>query len=94
MKRQRLLWQRLADSVDLPGESLPGIPVVEIAGRGRVLIENHLGVCEYGDCQICVKVKNGQICIQGCRLKLSQMSSAQIVISGRVDSVNFCEKGR
>ncbi len=94
MKRQRFLWQRLADSADLAGEPVPGVPLVEIAGMERVLIENHNGVCEYGREQIRVNVRYGQVCIQGCGLRLSQMTAAQLVISGRIQGVSFVEKRR
>lgn len=94
MKRRRYLLQRLADSADLPGEALPGIPLVEIAGQGRVLIENHGGVCEYGCELIRVNVRYGQVCVQGCELTISQMTSAQLVISGKIQSVSLVEKRR
>lgn len=94
MKHRRYLLQRLADSADLPGESLPGVPLVEIAGQGRVLIENHGGVCEYGCEQIRVKVGFGQVCVQGCGLTLSQMTSSQLVISGKIQCVSLVEKRR
>lgn len=92
MKRRGFLWQRLVDSADLPGESMPGIPLVEIAGQGRVLIENHGGVCEYGCEQIRVNVRYGQVCVQGCGLKLSQMTAAQLVISGKIHCVSLVDK--
>lgn len=94
MKRRRYLLQRLADSADLPGESLPGVPLVEIAGQGRVLIENHGGVFEYGRELIRVKVGFGQVCIQGYGLTFSQMTSSQLVISGKIQCVSLVEKRR
>ena len=42
---QKRNWmQMLADGADLPAEPLPGVPVVEVAGENRVLIERHAGV--------------------------------------------------
>lgn len=34
-------WQRLARDADIHGQPLPGVPIVELAGDRRVLIENH-----------------------------------------------------
>lgn len=87
-KRQELFF-RLTDSMELPGEPMPGQPVIEIAGDSRVLVENHSGVKEYCRERIGVKVKYGTVCICGCGLELKHMSSQQLVISGRIDAVTL-----
>lgn len=92
MKQHRHLLHRLTDSADLPGESFPLTPLVEIMGNKRVLIENHKGVCEYGTEQIRIKVSFGQVCVQGCGLMLSQMTAAQLVISGDIRCVSLTDK--
>lgn len=86
MGRRRYL-QRLAAAADLPAEPLPGMPLVEIAGDCRVLIEHHQGVIEYDTKQIRVKVSKGQICICGCGLQLAQMSRSQLIVIGTIQSV-------
>jgi sporulation protein YqfC len=72
---------------------LPGNTVVEIAGTGRVLIENHRGVTQYSEEMIGVRVKYGQVCVCGSGLKLAQMSCSRLVICGCIYSVTL-EKGR
>lgn len=79
--------QHLADSSELESEALPGLPILEIAGDRRVLIERHGGVLEYGPERIRIRVAYGTVCITGCGLELVRMSRQQLVISGRVDSV-------
>ena len=81
--------ERLRNAAALPDEPLPGLPLVEIAGQQRVLIENHRGVVEYGPQTIRVKVKFGQICISGTGLELARMTKGQLIISGRIDSVHL-----
>lgn len=66
-----------------------GMPLVEIAGEKRVLIENHKGVTEYDADRICIRVKYGQICVCGENLTLSQMTGACLVICGRIDSITL-----
>ncbi len=91
---QKMNWlQRLADRADLLGESLPGVPLLEIAGDCRVLIEEHKGVTEYSKEQICIKVSYGLVCICGCGLELIKMSREQLAISGRIDCVKLQRKG-
>lgn len=84
--------ERLADRADLPGEALPGQPLIEILGEHRVLIEHHSGVTEYGREKIQVKMRYGCLCIYGCGLELARMNSDQLIISGRIDSVSIIRR--
>lgn len=84
------LFERAMMGADLPGEAVPGLPLVEIFGEHRVLIENHKGVIGYGCSEICVKVKFGVLKISGNSLTLSRMTKQQLVISGTIDSVCLC----
>ena len=85
----RGIMQRITDAADLQDELLPGIPLVEIAGDGRVLIEHHFGVTEYGRCQVCVRVKYGFVIVTGSRLEFSRMTRDILIISGRIDCVRL-----
>ena len=84
--------QKLAEGFDLPGELPPGVPVVEIAGDCRVLIERHSGMTEYSRERICTRVCYGIVCICGSDLELSHMSREQLIISGRIDSVQIIRR--
>ena len=79
--------QQLADRTELESEALPGMPILEIAGDRRVLIERHGGVLEYGPERIRVRVSYGTVCVSGYSLELVRMTSQQLVIAGQVDSV-------
>ena len=81
--------QRLADGADLYGEQLPGVPVVELAGDRRVLIERHSGVTRYSPCVITVKVSYGVVHINGTGLELTQMTRHQLVISGCIQAISL-----
>lgn len=89
MGRKNSFMEQLTNAADLQDEPIPGLPLIEIAGERRVLIENHRGVVEYGSETIRVKVKYGQVCICGCGLELVRMTRGQLVISGRVDAVQL-----
>ena len=92
MKQHRHILQRLTESADLPAEALPRVPLVELAGDRRVLIENHKGVTEYGTEKICVQLSYGHLCICGTGMELSRMTKEQLVISGRIDSVTLLRR--
>lgn len=89
MARGRYFVQRLADGADLHTEPLPGIPIVEVAGDRRVLIERHKGVTEYGPQQIRVRLDFGSVCICGTGLQLARMTRQQLVVTGWIDSVQL-----
>ena len=80
---------RLAEAAAFSEEILPGVPILEIAGDNRILIERHKGVTEYGRERICVKVVYGIVCICGCGLELVRMAQEQLVISGRIDCIQI-----
>lgn len=90
MKQRKNLFDAFARSADLPTEAVPGLPLVEIAGERRVLIENHRGVTVYGCNMIHVKVSYGHLCICGRGLELAQMTRQQLVVTGTIDSVSLC----
>lgn len=89
MKQRERLLQRMALAADLPVEALPGVPLVELAGERRVLIERHQGVTAYAREEICVKVSYGCICITGEGLELARMTKEQLVITGRIDHIQL-----
>lgn len=75
-------------SPDLP-EIYKKLPLVELAGDERVLIENHHCVMQYTSNCICVKVSFGGIRIKGKRLRIVKMTSDQLVICGGIDCVEL-----
>ena len=89
MKKDKLWVERIAEGTDLQDTPIPGLPLIELAGDRRVLMENHGGVTEYGTERICVRVKFGQVCISGEDLCLSKMSKYQLIISGRIASIEL-----
>ena len=82
----------LTEGLDLGSETMPGMVVAELAGDRRVLIEGHRGVTEYCRERITVKVSYGWLCVTGCGLELRQMSREQLVICGRIDSIQLRRK--
>ena len=92
MDRSRGILDRLVEGADLPGEMLPGQPLVELSGDRRVLVENHRGVTEYSRERIGIRVSYGQVLVCGCGLELIRMSKEQLVITGRVEGITLCRR--
>ncbi|MBQ7817409.1 MAG: YabP/YqfC family sporulation protein [Oscillospiraceae bacterium] len=86
--------ERITNAADLSDELIPGVPLVEIAGDRRVLIEHHCGVTQYGRCQISVRVKYGTVVVVGTQLELTRMTGQQLIITGRIECVQLERGGR
>lgn len=87
------VMQQLTEKADLPMEPIPGLPVVEIAGDNRVLIENHCGMSECGCDTILVKVRFGKVRVYGQKLELANMSAHQLIIRGNICGVELMRGG-
>ena len=94
MRKRKSIFEKIAFAADLPDEPIPRLPLVEIAGQGRVLIENHLGVVAYETNQIVVKVTFGTVSVWGRTLELARMIRGQLVISGAIRSVELNGGGK
>ena len=89
MVNRSKLFERVMLGAELPGEPAPGLPLVEIMGCGRVLIENHLSVLCYSTTEIRVKTRQGYICVCGEEMTLAQMTKHRLIILGTISSVSF-----
>lgn len=70
-------------------EPVPGVPIVEITGFRRVLIENHRGIIGYSREQIRVRVSRGAIVVRGNGLSLTHMSRDVLVVTGSIACVDL-----
>lgn len=93
MKRQKDGIRQLVKLHDLGDGVLPGVPLVEISGDRRVLIEHHQGVVAYGCHEICVRVRYGILSVSGSSLNLARMTKEQLVICGCIDGVRLMKSG-
>ena len=80
---------KLGDAIDLQDAAVPGLPVIEIVGNIRVLMEHHCGVTEYGNKRIVVKMKKNMVAVDGDCLELTKMTSDQLIITGTIYGVSL-----
>lgn len=88
MNRRQKWLERFQEGMDTASI----VPLVEIAGTNRILIENHAGVSGYSSDCICVKVKFGHIQLIGCGLEIAKMTRDQLIIRGRIREVKLCRR--
>ena len=71
------------------GNVLSVLPIVELVGQGRLLIENHQGVLSYAPNEIAIKVSYGRVIVKGKDLQLMEMSRVKLAICGRIDGLQI-----
>lgn len=76
----------------LPKEVISKSPKITITGFDELFIENFRGILEYEDFFARIKTEIGIISINGFNLKLNQMTEEDILVTGRIESIDF-EKG-
>lgn len=75
-------------------EALPFLPIVEIAGEHRALVENHDGVCQYTPEHISILVKYGEIHLSGCGLSLKHMTQTKLLVTGKLEHISLIRRKR
>ena len=83
----RDLPEETAERFELPPEAVAGMPRSTITGRSRVLVENHRGLLEYGEDTVEVAGGRIRVRIHGTELQLRAMDRNDLVITGRILSV-------
>lgn len=89
LKRRVDIIHHAALGIELPDEPVLGIPLVEILGNCRVLIENHHGVKGYSCSEITVCADFGTFCVRGNKLEIASMTKHRLVINGTIESVSL-----
>jgi sporulation protein YqfC len=87
MRRQGKMINKMIATADLDAEIEHRLPIIEVAGNNRVLIENHRSVTSYSTDKICVSVKFGCVRICGSGLTIAKMSNEQLVILGDIHCI-------
>ncbi len=93
MEKGKAFFENMMTHTSLTAESVPGQPIVEIAGQKRVLIECHRGVLAYSRECIQVAVAYGSVRICGCGLEMIHMSKEKLIIYGSIDSLHLLRRG-
>ena len=79
--------EEIAERFDLPPETRAQVPRVTLSGNRRVVVENHRGLLEYGEDTVEVAGGRIRVRIHGTELQLRAMDRNDLVITGRILSV-------
>lgn len=92
MGRKKRVLAKMITMADLDADLEPGIPILELAGAERILIEKHTSMVTYTSNEICVKMQYGLLHIMGNCLLLERMTDEQLIIRGEITCIRI-EKG-
>ena len=75
--------------LNIPQEVSTNNPKLTVIGFEQLYIENHKGILEYQDFFIRLNTHIGIININGFNLKLDEMTTDDILVTGKIDSIDF-----
>lgn len=87
--RKKSKQSKLDEILEIPTELSTNVPKATILGFEKVYIENYKGILEYQDFFIRINTHIGIININGFDLKLEEMTTDDIMITGKIDSMDF-----
>lgn len=79
----------LGDLFDLPAEAFAGSAKISVTAGKHALIDNHKGVLAFSDSQVLVSCARGRLAISGSSLRLDTMSASQLLVSGKIQRVEW-----
>lgn len=80
---------RFEKILEIPKELSSNEPKITIMGFNEMLIENYKGILEYQEFFIRISTYSGIININGFNLNLRDMTSDDILITGKIESIDF-----
>ncbi len=80
---------RINEILELPSEVISNKPKITIVGFEEILIENYKSILEYEEFYIKINTHIGAININGFNLRLKEMTEDDIMVLGKIDSLDF-----
>jgi len=90
---RKTIREKFIEILELPKELVLNTPRLTVVGKGDLMVENHKGIIEFGDTRVRIITGTGLIKITGCGLLIREITSEDIIISGRIDSIEFSDAG-
>lgn len=89
MSKRKSFRNRVDRMLEVPDEIAFNVPKVTILKFEQMLIENYKGILEYQDFFIRLKTNIGIINVNGFNLTLEEMTTDDILVKGKIESVDF-----
>lgn len=89
MPKRRKMQSRIGNLLEMPNEITTNEPKLTIQGFKELLIENYKGILEYEEFYVRISTHIGTININGFNLNLKQMTDEDIMVTGKIDSIDL-----
>ena len=89
--RKQKNQNRLERILEIPKEISSTEPKMTIMGFNQMLLENYKGILEYQEFYIRISTYTGIININGFNLNLTEMTADDIMITGKIENIDFEE---
>ena len=89
MKKKKTRSRKIDEILEIPKEVVSDEPKVTILGFEEMLIENYKSILEYEEFYIKINTYKGAININGFNLRLKEMTGDDIMVLGKIDSLDF-----
>lgn len=80
---------KIKQFLEIPKEVISKAPKITILGFQEMLIENYKGILEYQDYFVRLNTYIGIININGFNLNLEEMTTDDLLVTGKIDSIDF-----
>lgn len=82
-------YSKLDSLLEIPREVASSDVKITINGFDELLIENYKNILEYQDILVKVNTFEGTITVYGFNLKLENLTDEDIMIKGKIDTIEF-----
>lgn len=89
MRKRKERSNRINEILELPKEITSNQPKITVLGFEQILIENYKSILEYEEFYVKINTYIGAININGFNLKLKEMTGDDIMVLGKIDSLDF-----
>lgn len=85
--RYREMVKGASRILDLPEEVVLNLPKITVIAGIQVIIENHRGILEYKPTCLRIRVRNGEIRLEGKSLSIGHINDTEVVVDGTITSI-------
>ncbi len=79
----------MAAAMELPPEAVSGFARITLTARRQAVVEHHRGLVGYGEDHVDLAEGPGRVRILGAGLVLRAMDRETLIVSGRIDRVEY-----
>lgn len=89
MKKTKKKQNRFEELLEIPKEISSQNPKITIMGFEELFVENYKAILEYQDFYVRLSTHIGIINVNGFELKLNEMTNDDILITGKIEGIDF-----